>query len=157
MNFEELIEDLTKGSGLKRAQAAADIGKLRDKRAFDALIMALSDQNAGVRNNAAFALGEIGAIEAVPHLISILKKDTEDWVRKSAAKALGILGSHAAIKPLVEALNDVSLVVRKNVIRSLGKIGGPEAVQALARAASGLDPMVAKMAREALEKLKKNR
>ena len=154
MNFEELIENLTKGSGLKRAQAAADIGKLKDKRASDALIKALSDQNAGVRNNAAFALGEIGAIDSVPHLISILKKDQEEWVRKSAAKALGILGANSAVMPLVEALDDPSLIIRKNAVRSLGKIGGPDAVQALARAASGLDPIVAKMAKEALEKLK---
>lgn len=152
--FEQLIEDLKKGSGLKRAQAAVDLGKLKDKRASKPLREALSDPNAGVRGNAAFALGEVGSTDATPSLVSALLGDAEEWVRKSAAKALGILGSRKAVLPLIQALDDASHMVRKNAARSLGLIGGPDALQALTRVLSDQDPILTKIARDAIERLK---
>ena len=106
-----------------------------------------------MRNNAAFALGEVDATEAVPHLIALMD-DPEEWVRKSAAKALGMLKAVQAVTALDLATNDPSSVVRKNAIRSLGKIGGDAAMLALKRIAAGRENGVAQLAREALEKLK---
>ncbi|MEW6110044.1 MAG: HEAT repeat domain-containing protein [Nitrospirota bacterium] len=153
MNFEQLIEDLKKGTGMKRAEAAKHLGKINDMRAVKPLVEALQDTNMGVRNNVAFALGELGAREAIPHLIKVLLGDPEEWVRKSAAKALGMLGSREAVSHLAKALKDQSQMVRKSAARSLGQIGGIQAVQAL-RTVSSLDSLVFRMAKEALEKLK---
>jgi len=76
-------------------------------------------------------------------------------VRKSAAKALGMLGAREAVRALIEALNDTSYRVRKSAVRGLGQIGGREALQALQRAVSDPDAIVANIAKEALEKLKR--
>ena len=42
-----------------REQVVFALGQLRDPRAIDALTIALKDQNAEVRKQAAFALGQI--------------------------------------------------------------------------------------------------
>ncbi len=52
------------------------------------LIKELQDEDSGVRVNAAWALGEIGAVDAVPALIQALQ-DKGRGVRASAAGALG--------------------------------------------------------------------
>ena len=66
MAYEQLIDELKSGFGLSRSQAAIELGKLKEKRATNALITALDDPNMAVRSNAAFALGELGSVEAVP-------------------------------------------------------------------------------------------
>ncbi|MDH4233396.1 MAG: HEAT repeat domain-containing protein, partial [Nitrospirota bacterium] len=68
MGFDEFMGDLKSGGILKRANAAAALGKLGDRRAAKDLIKALEDHSASVRNNAAFALAELDAKEAIPHL-----------------------------------------------------------------------------------------
>jgi HEAT repeat protein len=80
------------------AEASRTIGP-EAKEAVPALIAALKDQDAGVRWEAATALGEIGleAKEAVPALIAALK-DQNELVRWYAARAL------KTIKPETEHL-----------------------------------------------------
>jgi HEAT repeat protein len=116
---------------------------------------ALADPNLGVRGNAAFALGELGSPEAVPHLVTALK-DPEERVRKSAVKALGMIGESKAVTPLIHILeSDASLIVRKSAIRSLGQIGGEQAMKAVERFTSNPNSILATMAKQAMEKLKK--
>jgi len=62
MSLENLMGDLKNGIGMARVNAAAELGKLKDKRAEKALIEALKDKNMAVRNNAAFALGSLGHV-----------------------------------------------------------------------------------------------
>lgn len=152
VTLDQLIRDLTKGTGLTRAQAATELGKLRDRRAIAALIAALNDPNEGVRSNAAFALGEMGAVEAASHLARQLN-DPEEWVRKSAAKALGMLKAAIAVPHLAKAIDDPARIVRKNAIRSLGQIGSAEALKALKRASQHIDTTIARMAQDTLQKL----
>lgn len=155
MNFDGLLENLKNGTGMKRAEAAMHLGKLNDKRAIAPLIEALKDTHLGVRNNVAYALGELGSPEAIVHLIPVLRNDPEEWVRKSAAKALGMLKARDAVADLYQALNDPSRMVRKSAARSLGQIGSNEALAAL-KSVSGLDTEVTLMAQEELEKLNGN-
>jgi hypothetical protein len=152
--YKQLIKDLETGFGLSRAHAASELGKLKDKRAVHALIKVLDDPHMGVRSNAAFSLAELGAIQAIPHLVRLLK-DRHERVRKSAAKALGMIKVRDAVPSLIEALDDRSYLVRKNIVRSLGQIGDASAIRALERATSDPDKIVASMAEQALEKLRK--
>ena len=92
MSLERLISDLKNGLGMVRVNAAAELGKLKDKGAEQALIEALGDGNMAVRNNAAFSLGELRSHDAVPRLIAMFS-DPEERVRKSAVKALGMIGA----------------------------------------------------------------
>jgi HEAT repeat protein len=68
-----LVRMLTDQSDNVRARAARSIGELKHP-AVPQLIAALNDYEAaaGVRENAAFALGELKAKEAVPHMLKLL-------------------------------------------------------------------------------------
>jgi HEAT repeat protein len=151
MNYEDLINDLKNGLGMVRVDAAAELGKLGDKRAEQALIEALDDKITAVRNNAAFALGEIGSHAAVQHLLGLLYT-TEERVRKSAVKALGMIGAAEAIDHLIRMLeSDKSQIVKKSVIRSLAQIGGQKALRAVEPFKDSPEVILADMAKKAVE------
>ena len=137
MSFENLIKDLENGLGMVRVNAAAELGKLKDKGAEKILIEALGDEIMAVRNNAAYSLGELGSHDAVPRLI----------------KALGMIGSREAISPIIQLLAvDRSPIVKKSAIRSLGQIGGTKALQAIEPFTSSPDVILAAVAKQAIEK-----
>lgn len=126
MTFEQCVDALRKGKPDERAQAVAELGKLRDVRGVGLLRTALKDSDPVVRDNAAFALAEMGAREAIPDLLPLLE-DAASTVRKSAAKALGLLKARQAVPRLIALLKDSAYVVRKSAARSLGQIGDPSA------------------------------
>jgi HEAT repeat protein len=63
------------------------LGKVKDPRALDALIKALTHKDLGVRVKAAEALGEMKETKAIEPLITALKDNDED-IRDSFANAL---------------------------------------------------------------------
>lgn len=67
-------------------------------------------------------------------LVSQLQSSRSELERYQAAVKLGRLRTPLAIKPLVQALNDSSLVVRKAAVDALAEIGSPEVVEPLSRA-----------------------
>lgn len=114
------------------AEAVASIGPT----AIPVLIMALKNEVALVRRNAAFALWHMRqeAAESVSALISVLKDPDED-VRSTAAIALGQIGSGTApvIASLLTATKDPDAWVRTKATYALGEIGldGVEALVAV--------------------------
>jgi len=155
MGVDSLIQDLMHGIGMVRVNAAAELGKLKDKKSEQVLIDALGDVNLAVRNNAAFALGELGSRTAVPRLIFLLN-DPEERVRKSVVKALGMIGARDAEASLIRVLEtDKSRIVRKSTIRSLGQIGGPKTISAVKPFLSDPDPLLSDMAKKAIEMINK--
>jgi len=100
------------------------------------LELALDDDSAAVRTQAALALSRIGpaAAAVAPRLVGLLKEGDET-VRCQAAKALGEVGGEAkaTVAALVELLQDASTVVKVAAARALGalsKVAAP-AVPAL--------------------------
>ncbi len=92
------------------------------------LKMAENDDDASVREAAAYAVGEIGATtsaEAIRVLKGVMIKDKDEKVRRSAAYALGCYGRHAAAakNDLERALNDTEPSVRQNAAWALGQLG----------------------------------
>ena len=86
--LEALIELLTADDSYDRYQAVLTLAKKGDKRAVDPLIEALKeDESAGVRAEAARALGVIGDERAIGPLTEALE-DPSDFVRLYAAEAL---------------------------------------------------------------------
>ena len=90
------------------------------------LIKELQDEDSGVRVNAAWALGEIGAVDAVPALIQALQ-DPDSEVRVNVVWVLGQIGTPEAIKAaegavpdLIQALQDQDWGVRNNAALALG-------------------------------------
>jgi HEAT repeat protein len=132
----------------------ARLGK-RASSAAPALLVALKDENAAVRQFAASALGSIGALDAntLPTLATLLK-DSDNHVRRSAAQALAQAGPAAkdAVPQIVELLKDEDYEVREAAANVLGKIGGEarSAVPALRTALKDSDNTVRVAAARAL-------
>jgi HEAT repeat protein len=106
-----------------RRNAAWALGALKDSEAVPALIDALKDTDAGVREQVAWALGAIGDHRAVDALVAALG-DSAGGVRKQSAWALGAIGDRRAVQGLTKALKDADAGVRKQAAWALGAIGG---------------------------------
>lgn len=89
--------------------------------AVHSLILALKDENADVRKNAAEALGKIKDTRAIDPLIATLG-DEETDVRKNAVEALGNIGDSRAIEPLIASLDDKKSTVKSSAEEALKKI-----------------------------------
>lgn len=80
-NFNALIKQLFHGKGWKnRAEAALELGLLKDGRAVNLLCRALqSERDPGVLNNIIEALGRIGNAKATIGIIDILKEEIDHF------------------------------------------------------------------------------
>lgn len=119
-----------------RRGAAFALGKLgfAGSPGVPYLVEALADPNAGIRDAAAYALGEIGTAlgeasaatwrDAGAGLTKLLT-DAEPQVRRSAAFAIGGYGPRAqsAKRALVSAFKDSNPSVRQNAAFAMGKLG----------------------------------
>jgi HEAT repeat protein len=84
-------------------------------------VEALSDRSAWRRATAAYVLGDMASVEAVPPLLAALD-DSEREVRAAAARSLGRLAGIEAVEPLVFALVDgkVPRAVAGQALLSIG-------------------------------------
>lgn len=118
--------------GEQAALALASFGRV----AFVPLSNQLDSQNATVRRNAAWAIGELTNMlpgeraGAVPQLITLLG-DSDEWVRMAAARALGELRDPRALSKLVATLSDDNWRVRELVVWALSEMKDGRAVTAL--------------------------
>jgi|GEM_PF-4216772 hypothetical protein len=81
-----------------RLQVVLYLAKIKDPKATQGLIAALNDSVHTVRGLAASALGNLGAVEARPHLVKASTKDPHHYVRSQAKRALRKLGSKSRIR-----------------------------------------------------------
>ena len=124
-----LLADLRSSSAATRREAANKLGAMRAD-ASRALIEALTDKDASVREAAAFALGQIATRSATERLTRLLvDKDAE--VRATAAFALGYLGDRRSIAPLSKAQDDADAGVRSSAVVGLGLMQDEDAVDEL--------------------------
>src|SRR6185312_7838669 len=104
--------------------------------AVEVLTNALGSNNATVRRNAAWAIGELTNMKggerghAVPPLIALLG-DSDGWVRMAAARALGELHDDRAGDRLTDLLLDNEPGVRQTSAWALGEMKEKQAVQTL--------------------------
>jgi len=112
------------------------------KLAIPALLEGLKSKDAGIRRNAAFALGELGADAepALNDLARVLQSDPDLEVRRNAAFALGEIGV-PSVHLLLNMLNDKDPRMRRNVTASLVRIGQP-AVHYLIKLLRDGDPIM---------------
>ena len=123
-----------------RAEAAIELGRLRNWRAAAFLRHSIKDPAREVRFASAVSLGKTGAKEAVPLLIETLERDSDWWVRFAAASGLGDCRTPAAVAALAAAAaGDAEYQVRMQAIRSLGRQGSREAARALAKPLADAD------------------
>lgn len=117
-------------------QAVVDAQVERDG---DALIRALGDTDPAVRARAAFALGSVQEVGAVPALLELLR-DPEQRVRADAAFALGQTADSTTAERLFEALAAESQpAVRRALLEALGKTGDLASLRRVAALEVGPD------------------
>ena len=107
-----------------RSRAVAGLARTGDPRIVHDLLDALGDQDAGVREAAAAALGQMGSRAAVPALRQHLDHRDEDaWVRLRLAESLGSLGGPEALPVLVDlAAGSEGKVLRLEAIQILSRL-----------------------------------
>jgi hypothetical protein len=122
----------------------------KEPAAVPGLLDALDDEDVRVRIAAIKALGEIAAPSAVPALLHILNKDSDNDLRWAATGALGKMGA-AAVPGLVEALKDDDWKVRRSAADALWGLREPSAAAALLEATFDKNDVVRQAASGALE------
>lgn len=98
-----------------RAQAARLVGTARAHRLGRAAAGFLSDESARVRYFAAFSVGKVGAVEAVPDLVGVLREnaDCDVFLRHAVVVALSELASEEQLQRLA---HDPSSSVRMGAL-----------------------------------------
>jgi len=109
-----------------RARAIADLEKSGDPRVLHDLSDALHDQDAGVREAAAVALGRMRNRSALPPLKQHLANEDEDtWVRLRLAQSVVALGDSDGIPFLLDlAASGEGALTRLEALITLSRIAG---------------------------------
>lgn len=130
---EILLRLLTDPNQRIRAAAAQYLAEAGLVQSVQPLLKLLTeDKENQVRIAAVYALGLLGAREALETILEILKNKNEDsGLRGSAAEALADIGDTRAIDPLMEALSDESVEVRFWSVFALGELGDASVLPAL--------------------------
>lgn len=136
---------------LLRREQAFVLDPLRpvEPRVVEALAGRLQDEDGGIRELAAEALGALKGASEVGALATAAAEDPEDNVRREAVRALGAIGTDEAGARLLAMADDEKL--REEVVRALGRFAYRPSVAALIGvydAGPGSD-----LARDALEAL----
>jgi HEAT repeat-containing taxis protein len=121
------------------SRASFRVDRLERERNVAGLTQALDE--GGVRDarvNAAMALGQLGDLRAIPHLLEFFN-DPDPQVRWGAVYALRLLKATEARQLFETALTDEAPLVRMEAARALGWIHAVDSLSAL-RQALGADP-----------------
>lgn len=138
---------MAKGHALKQAHATPV-----DSNVVIALIARLKDEDKGVREAAAQALGKLGDARAVTPLIAALR-DPEATVRASAADALAEFEDPRAITPLSVLLADSNKEVKQNALEALSRFESGVSSEGVTRLLTDSDAEVRHRAAHLLGKL----
>jgi hypothetical protein len=117
---DAMLMDLKDPHWLNRKYAAEVLGELKDTRAVDPLVNALTDDVGDVRQRAYDSLIKIGGA-SVPSLIPLLVSE-EDELRQSATEILRKIGK-PAVEPLATALVDADDRLKARIMKVLDRMG----------------------------------
>lgn len=152
-----LIKVLDHYDPAMRAAAARVIGRLRVASAGDALIRAINDSNAGVRDASMRALGYLGeerAVQALTEQLAFYGRGEGAW---SALDALARIGHASSVPVFLTRLGDKDAWLRRAAAEGLGRSGAKSEVSALQTGAStDASEMVRAAMAFALQKLGQN-
>ena len=126
--FDPLMELLSDSDWpVVHARAARALGKLKDKRATDALVGHLSDKYDDAASSAAQALGEIGDRKAIPALLKTIRSAPvnekglfENAGRISAAGSLARMGKDEGFQFLLTMIKSPNSTDRSEAAEAMG-------------------------------------
>jgi len=90
-----------------RRAAASALGDLKDERAIDPLIMALTQEDEYVLINSIWSLGKLGDTRVVEPLFQLYECDSRKPVKNAAEKALLDMASRHQVREIVQFLIDL--------------------------------------------------
>ena len=132
------------GGGLAEAQ--------RDTAVVRALMQRLKDEDAEVRQAAAYALGRIENPIAIPALVDALE-DRDPEVRSAALDALSNFDRGVPAAPIRRMLGSDDAEVRQHAVHILAEMRDRESMPAIARMVADRDPEVRQAAHWALAEI----
>jgi len=115
-----------------RLVAAEALARLNRPEVLDSLLALLRNEDSGVRERAAVALGLLGKAKAMPALAERVTEDGTASVRQASAEALSVVARGAedpgaAVKPLTAALSDEDPGVRDAAVAALSRVAADTA------------------------------
>ena len=156
--FDRLMEVLQDKNmyWLIREGAAGALGRIRDKRAVEALIEALQDEKKEIRCNAAWSLAELKDKRSIRPLIDATKDDF--WrVRLNATAGLGKMRGRAALEAVLRLTNDEHPRVREVSVSYLAQFSSTRVIPTLKKRLDDDDEGVRKIAKDWLGQLEKKK
>ncbi len=142
---EVLCKLLQTGDEVDRCYAARALGVIGDQTVVSPLIDRLRDEDLDVCIDAATALGNIGAIQAVPALIESLENDSSGEICTAVTEALGKTPSKQAIGALLNIFRnrppelewdddwDTWWDIQLEAVKAFGKLQAEQSLEDLAR------------------------
>jgi HEAT repeat protein len=129
-----LVRLLRSSEGAIREAAAWALGRLRQRKASNALFAALGDRRTAVQTLACAGLGLQGEPRLRPALEEVaLDPARDEHVRAACAWALGALGDPSSVEPLARAVRSGDDELQRCAAWSLGAIADNRATGALIR------------------------
>ena len=116
---DAMLLDMKDSHWLNRKYAAEVLGELKDPRAVEPLVAALTDEVGDVRQRAYDSLIKLGG-PSVSLLIPLLVSE-EDEIRQSATEILRKIGK-PAVEPLATALADADDRLKTRIMKVLDRI-----------------------------------
>ncbi len=149
--IEVVIEALKDETGFVRGEAAAVLGRWKERTALEPLCRQLAVEIYGeVRTAIVEALCAMPSPDVSGRLIELLGNEREE-VREAAARGLGKLPDPGLLRALMDSANDPAWSVRAAVIEAVGRHQGKAAFDALLLALSDDHEKVRLAAVQALE------
>ena len=148
-----LLRLLHTEKGRSKADIVRALGFIKDKRATEAVIACLGDDNALMRQRSAEALGKIGDKRAARPLAEGLSREMEYAACTAYVRALGRLKSADGTSALAKALTRKDDLIRRDAAEALGEVGGAAALSPLRQATKDKHAEVRASATEALGKI----
>lgn len=113
-----------------RREAVVALGRDRDHQGaenwVDQLGQCLWDQDAGVSQAAATALGRLRLSSAIPHLAPVLRSpQSPEPLKRVVIRSLGWIGQSPALTLLIGTWEDGSEAVRLAIVEALGRCSQP--------------------------------
>lgn len=109
-----------------RATAAASVVFLPKPETVGALALILTDDDAFVRKETAFALGSVKSSDSASVLIAALEREKDLEVKSALVVALGYTGNLSAVEPLISLMKakpkEETEFLRRSAARSIGQI-----------------------------------
>ncbi|MGY5852167.1 MAG: HEAT repeat domain-containing protein, partial [Candidatus Thorarchaeota archaeon] len=156
--FDRLMEILQDKEEywLIREGAAGALGRIKDKRAVDTLLVTLKDDHEMIRCNSAWSLAELKVKRTLKALIEATKD--EFWmVRLNAAAGIGKIGGKRALDRLLEMVEDEHPKVREIVASYIAQFKDERVMPALRGMLKDSDSTVRKMVKSWIKELEKKK